>query len=60
MHIAGMNMPLATRAAAAICSASPLVRASGFTEVGVHARHGKLDGTWRDVMLVELLLPRAQ
>ena len=37
-----------------------LVRASGFTEVGVHARHGQLDGTWRDVMLVELLLPRAQ
>jgi L-amino acid N-acyltransferase YncA len=34
-----------------------LVRAAGFTEVGVHARHGRLDGRWRDVMLVELLLP---
>jgi L-amino acid N-acyltransferase YncA len=33
-----------------------LVRSCGFREVGVHHRHGRLDGEWRDVVLVELLL----
>lgn len=28
----------------------------GFREVGTHERHGQLDGTWRDVVLVERLL----
>ncbi len=28
----------------------------GFTEVGVHRRHGRLDGAWRDVVVVERLL----
>ncbi len=28
----------------------------GFREVGVYARHGKLDGAWRDVVIVERLL----
>jgi L-amino acid N-acyltransferase YncA len=31
-------------------------RASGFREVGVQLRHGRLDGEWKDVMLVERLL----
>ena len=31
-------------------------RAAGFEEVGVQRRHGKLDGEWRDVVLVERLL----
>ncbi|HTX07494.1 MAG TPA: arsinothricin resistance N-acetyltransferase ArsN1 family A [Solirubrobacteraceae bacterium] len=31
-------------------------RAAGFEEVGVQRRHGKLDGQWRDVVLVERLL----
>jgi L-amino acid N-acyltransferase YncA len=30
-----------------------LVRAVGCREVGVHHRHGQLDGEWRDVLLVE-------
>lgn len=30
----------------------------GFTSVGLHRRHGKLDGTWRDVLVVERLLGR--
>ena len=34
-----------------------LIRACDFREVGLHKRHGKLDGRWRDVMVVELLLP---
>lgn len=28
----------------------------GFREVGTYARHGRLDGAWRDVVIVELLL----
>jgi phosphinothricin acetyltransferase len=31
-------------------------RAAGFSEVGVQLRHGRLDGTWMDCMLVERLL----
>jgi phosphinothricin acetyltransferase len=34
-----------------------LVRKLGFREVGVYERHGKLDGQWRDVVIVERLLP---
>ena len=33
-----------------------LCAAVGFREVGVYRRHGQLDGTWRDVVIVELLL----
>jgi phosphinothricin acetyltransferase len=33
-----------------------LVRRCGFREVGIHRAHGRLDGQWRDVLLVELLL----
>jgi phosphinothricin acetyltransferase len=33
-----------------------LVRACGWREVGVHVRHGLLDGEWRDVLVVERLL----
>jgi phosphinothricin acetyltransferase len=31
----------------------------GFREVGVYRRHGRLDGRWRDVVIVERLLPAA-
>jgi phosphinothricin acetyltransferase len=33
-----------------------LARRLGFREVGVYRRHGRLDGVWRDVVVVELLL----
>jgi L-amino acid N-acyltransferase YncA len=33
-----------------------LCRALGFREVGVYRRHAKLDGEWRDCVIVELLL----
>ena len=36
-----------------------LHRACGFDEVGVVRRHGKLDGEWRDCVLVERLLGEA-
>jgi phosphinothricin acetyltransferase len=34
-----------------------LVRSLGFREVGVYEKHSKLDGVWRDVVIVELLIP---
>jgi phosphinothricin acetyltransferase len=37
-----------------------LVKGLGWREVGVHLRHGTLDGEWKDVLVVEKLLePRA-
>jgi L-amino acid N-acyltransferase YncA len=33
-----------------------LCRSLGFREVGVYRRHGRLDGEWRDCVIVELLL----
>lgn len=33
-----------------------LARRCGFYDVGIHRRHGRLDGEWRDVLLVERLL----
>jgi L-amino acid N-acyltransferase YncA len=35
-------------------------RAAGFYEVGVQPRHGRLDGEWKDCMLVERLLGDAR
>jgi len=34
-----------------------LLRALGFREVGVYEKHGRLDGAWRDVVIVERLIP---
>jgi phosphinothricin acetyltransferase len=36
-----------------------LCRALGFREVGTYRRHAKLDGAWRDVVIVERLLGQA-
>jgi L-amino acid N-acyltransferase YncA len=36
-----------------------LHRAAGFDEVGVQRRHGRLDGEWKDCVLVERLLGEA-
>jgi phosphinothricin acetyltransferase len=36
-----------------------LHRSLGFREVGVYRRHGKLDGQWRDCVIVEKLLGEA-
>ena len=35
-------------------------RAAGFFEVGVQPRHGRLDGEWKDCLLVERLLGPAR
>lgn len=34
-----------------------LVRSEGFREVGTYEKHGKLDGQWRDVVIIERLIP---
>jgi phosphinothricin acetyltransferase len=34
-----------------------LLRAAGFREVGIYEKHGRLDGVWRDVVIVERLIP---
>lgn len=34
-----------------------LLESAGFREVGVYERHATLDGVWRDVVIVERLLP---
>jgi phosphinothricin acetyltransferase len=36
-----------------------LFESLGWREVGVHRRHGRLDGEWKDVVVVELLLGQA-
>jgi phosphinothricin acetyltransferase len=33
-----------------------LMQTLGFREVGVYEKHGQLDGTWRDVVIVEKLI----
>ena len=33
-----------------------LLKGLGFAEIGIHRRHGKLDGVWRDCVIVERLL----
>jgi L-amino acid N-acyltransferase YncA len=34
-----------------------LMGAMGFREVGIYEKHGQLDGRWRDVVIVERLIP---
>ena len=34
-----------------------LMASLGFREVGIYEKHGKLDGRWRDVVIVERLIP---
>ena len=37
-----------------------LCRRSGFREVGIYEKHAKLDGVWRDTVIVERLIPTNQ
>jgi phosphinothricin acetyltransferase len=37
-----------------------LLASVGFREVGVYQRHAQLDGVWRDVVIVERLIPENQ
>jgi L-amino acid N-acyltransferase YncA len=33
-----------------------LIASAGFREVGIYEKHGRLDGVWRDVLIVERLI----
>lgn len=37
-------------------SSRKLMQSIGFREVGIYEKHGRLDGVWRDVVIVEYLL----
>jgi L-amino acid N-acyltransferase YncA len=37
-----------------------LLKQMGFREVGVYQRHARLDGVWRDAVIVERLIPENQ
>ena len=37
-------------------ASAALVRSCGWREVGLHLRHSRLDGEWRDVLVVERVL----
>ncbi len=34
-----------------------LLASLGFREIGIHEKHAKLDGKWRDVVVVERIIP---
>lgn len=51
---------LTSRVLAINAASLALHRKAGFTEVGVQRRHAKLDGEWRDTVLVERLLGEAR
>jgi L-amino acid N-acyltransferase YncA len=37
-----------------------MLKAVGFREVGIYQKHARLDGQWRDVVIVERLIPENQ
>lgn len=37
-----------------------LLASLGFREVGIYEKHGRLDGRWRDVVIVERVIPENQ
>ncbi|MBN9388241.1 MAG: N-acetyltransferase [Chloroflexi bacterium] len=37
-----------------------LLGSLGFEEVGIHKKHGKVDGVWQDMVIVERLIPSNQ
>lgn len=50
---------VSSRVFACNAASRALHRAAGFREVGVQERHGRLDGVWHDVVLVERLIGEA-
>ena len=50
---------LVSRIFVANAASRGLCRKMGFREVGTYHRHGKLDGAWRDVVIVERLIGEA-
>ena len=52
---AGLNK-LASRVFPETTASRALLKGLGFEEIGIHRRHGQLDGRWRDCVIVERLL----
>ena len=50
---------VSSRVFACNAASRALHRAAGFREVGIQERHGRLEGVWHDVVLVERLLGEA-
>ncbi len=50
---------LTSRVFASNATSRALLASLGFREVGLHEKHGKLEGTWHDIVVVERLLPAA-
>jgi L-amino acid N-acyltransferase YncA len=48
---------LVSRAFVENAASRALLRTVGFREVGIYEKHGKLDGIWRDVVIIESLIP---
>ena len=53
--VAGLHK-LTTRVFPENIASRALLKGLGFEEIGIHRRHGKLDGVWRDCVVVERLL----
>jgi phosphinothricin acetyltransferase len=49
---------LVSRAFVENAASRALLQGLGFREVGIYQKHAKLDGIWRDVVVVERLLER--
>ena len=54
---AGGFWKLGSRVFVEITASRALLQSLGYREVGVYEKHGQLDGSWRDVVIVEYLLP---
>jgi phosphinothricin acetyltransferase len=54
-NAAGMHK-LTSRVFPENAASRALLKGLGFEEIGIHRRHGKLDGIWRDCVVVERLL----
>ena len=51
---------LVSRVFPANTASRALCQSCGFREVGVYEKHGRLDGQWRDVIIVERTIPENQ
>jgi L-amino acid N-acyltransferase YncA len=58
-NVAGMHK-LTSRVFPENIASRALLKRLGFAEIGIHRRHGKLDGLWRDCVIVERLLDEDQ
>jgi L-amino acid N-acyltransferase YncA len=58
-NVAGMHK-LTSRVFPENIASRALLKRLGFAEIGIHRRHGKLGGLWRDCVIVERLLDEDQ